>query len=154
MASRWAVWAACAVLGVTIPGCLFVRHSTNVVRQDEQRRPVQFESESAKNIFQAGVVKMSDHKEGSNPHVVAIPFLCWYSRVDVPSDNAVYNDQVAACDSNGDGLIATSEAQLFGERVQEQIQLAEAKEKAKQAGANPPSAPTAVQAAGSTPPVR
>jgi len=118
------------LLGVTLlgscSGCLFTRHTTNVVRQNEALRPVRFESEQAQSVFEAGVAETKSRKEGSNPRLFAIPFVLWYSRVDAISDNAAHNDAAALCDANGDGLITLQEALAYSARFpQEKAKVTE-----------------------------
>lgn len=116
------------------PGCLFVRHNTRVVRQNEKPRPMQFQSEQARSLFEAGLVDAKSNKELSNAQVTAVPLLFWYSRLDVPSDNAVYNDQLLLCDANGDGMVADHEAAGYRQAVQAKAIAAE--ERRKQLGNN------------------
>lgn len=106
------------VLLLSSSGCLFVRHATRVVRQDEKPRSVQFESESARNLFEAGLADVKAHPDtGANPQIVAVPLLFWYSSTDQLSDAAIYNDQVLACDRNGDSFITLQEATAFREQA-------------------------------------
>lgn len=109
--------SVCAVLLSISSGCLFVRHSTHVVRESEKPQAVQFESPQAQNMFDSGVAQAKQHKESSNPKVLAVPLVCWYSRADVLSDNAVYNDQILVCDTNGDRVITNQEAYAYSSRV-------------------------------------
>jgi len=131
-------WSSlCVVLLCLCSGCLGVRHTTRVIRENEQPRPVRFESEQARNLFQAGVNQMKAHKETTN-FQLSFSLLGWRSQADVLSDNAVYNDEVLACDANGDGLITVQEAVAYRARVDEKIAALEAKAaeaKAKEAKA-------------------
>ena len=94
-------------------GCLFTHHSTNVVRQDEPPREVQFESLSAQQAFNAKAFDEEARQKAAKTDFVAIPFLLWWSKMDVLSDGAYYNDQVAVCDIDGDGLITVGEALAY-----------------------------------------
>jgi hypothetical protein len=125
---------------------LFTRHTTNVVRKNEKPRAVAFESPQAKNIFDGKEIEVKNNPNPnfSNPHVVAVPFLLWWSSTDVVSDNAIRNDQLAVCDTNGDGVITLEEATVYAARIDEQIAKREA-EKAKnnaQLANNQPNAPS------------
>ncbi|MCE5269447.1 MAG: hypothetical protein LLG00_16345 [Planctomycetaceae bacterium] len=113
--------AICAFLACALSGCLFVRHSTHVVREKEPIHPVRFESEQAKTVFEAGVHQLQAHKETSGGGLVAVPFICWYSHVNELSDNAIYNDQESACDLNGDNLISLEEALAYRSRVEQRV---------------------------------
>lgn len=105
-------------------GCLFVRHSTRVVRKDEPVRHVEFESPQAQNLFEGGVTQLKPHQDTANPQVVAVPLLFWYSRTDVLGDGAFYNDQILGCDTDGDGLITLAEAEAFRARAGAEAQAA------------------------------
>lgn len=119
----------CATMLSFNTGCLFVRHSTKVVREKEKIQPARFESQQAEQYFLAGVHDLQTHKPNFDVQVSAVPLLWWYSRTSVLSDNAVYNDQLTACDLNADGVISASEAVAFRTGVAEQIAKTE-KEKA------------------------
>jgi hypothetical protein len=120
----------CTALLVFAPGCLITRHATNVVRKNEKPRKVQFESTQAKSIFDGKVAEQKTDKGMSNPNVFAVPFLLWYSSTDVVSDNGIYNDQIAICDTNGDGFISLQEAETYAARFDAKMAKREA-EKAK-----------------------
>ncbi len=122
----------CAVLSCSLSGCLFVRHSTRIVREKEAIHPIRFESEQAQRVFEAGVHELQARKETSGGEVTAVPFLCWYSYMNQLSDNAIYNDQESACDLNGDGFITLEEALAYRAKVEERIA---AMDKAKPADA-------------------
>ena len=108
------------------PGCLITRHATNVVRKDEKPRTVQFESAQAKNIFDGKLAQVKSSKNGiNNPSVFAVPFLLWYSSTEVVSDNGVYNDQLAICDTNGDDLISFEEATTYSAQVETTVATGE-----------------------------
>ena len=107
------------VLLVFQPGCLIVHSSNRVIREDEPLRPVRFESEQAKSTFEDGVSEARAHKKKYEACEFAVPFLCMFSRTSEVSDNAVYNDQIALCDANGDGVINEQEASAFRALVAE-----------------------------------
>jgi hypothetical protein len=130
--SPWLSALCCTMLVAFSSGCLITRHTTNVVRKNEKPRAMTFESPQAKNIFDSKLVEARANQNPSltNPRVVAVPFLLWWSSTDVVSDNGIYNDQVALCDANGDGVITLDEATMYAARVDEQIAKREA-ERAK-----------------------
>ncbi len=134
----WVPLFACAAILSACSGCLFVRHSTRVIRENEPQRPVRFESEQAQNLFEGPVAELKSQKTGSNPQVFFIPFLCWYSREDVLSDAAVYNDQIAACDTNGDQVISLEEAAAYRAVHDAKIRAEQAKQGEAQATAARP----------------
>ena len=94
-------------------GCLFTHHSTNLVRQDEPPREVQFESLAAQQAFNAKAFDEEARQKAAKTDFVAIPFLLWWSKMHVLSEGAYYNDQVAVCDTDGDGLISVGEALAY-----------------------------------------
>ena len=110
-------------------GCLFVRHSTNVVRRDEKLKRIEYDSPEAESLFTSAVADKRADKSMGNPRVTAVPFLLWYSRTDELSDNAVFNDAVAACDVNGDRVISVDEARRFQARVQTEVAAREQKKR-------------------------
>jgi hypothetical protein len=75
------------------------------------------------------------HKDNGNglSDVFAVPFVCWFSSTNVLSDNAMYNDAVKACDTNGDGLITLREATAYKARVSAKWKDDESKEPAGEA---------------------
>lgn len=109
------------VLLAATSGCLFVRHNTQIVREKEQRQPVRFESERAQQHFLGGVHELHGHQQAVDVELTAVPFLCWSSHTSTLSENAIYNDQISACDSNGDGLITMHEATMFRAAVAQRI---------------------------------
>jgi len=115
------VLLACIAILCTSSGCLFVRHSTRTVRANERQRLVQFESEETRNIFEGQVGEAKVVKASANPQIVAVPFLLWYSRTDNLSDAAAYNDQVRACDTNGDSFITLHEARAYQTQIQAMV---------------------------------
>lgn len=108
-----------------MPGCLFVNHSTKVVRDKEPLQRVAFESEQAQQAFVAGVHDLQTRKQNYNFQVSAVPLLWWRSTANELSDNAIYNDQVSVCDTNGDGIISTQEGLTYRSIVTAQIREAD-----------------------------
>jgi hypothetical protein len=144
--SAWFLAAFCTlILGVN-SGCLITRHSTNIVRKNEKLRPVQFESAEAKNLFDGKLAQAKSDQGMKNPQVFAVPFLLWYSSTDVVSDNGVYNDQLAICDTNGDGFITDREAMIYAAKSDKQDKQLAQRDAPKNAS------PTAEAKAANTPP--
>ena len=151
MNRRWLKLSLCAMLLSCTPGCLFVRQSTHVVREKEPIRSVQFESQQAKTLFEGGAHQMQAMKEHPAPEVLAIPFVCLYSRATELSDNAIYNDQAGICDANGDGFITFQEAATYRAGVDEKVALAQ-KGKAGENGSKSDGAVTVSQKQPDLPP--
>ncbi len=102
-----------------------MRASTKVVREKEAIRPARFESEQAQQYFTAGVHDLQAHKQSFDARISAFPLLWFSATASELSDNAIYNDQLSACDTNADGVISMQEALVFRGKVTEQIQLTE-----------------------------
>ena len=116
------------VLLCTSPGCLLTHHTTHVVREKEPRHEVRFESEEAEATFNARATAKDAPEKKGRFKLFAVPFLLWYSREDVLSENAWYNDQIVACDADRDGLITLREARAYNPKyVEEAAKLAESK---------------------------
>jgi hypothetical protein len=143
--SPWAAFfCGVAILAVN-SGCLFMQHTTRVTRKNEKPRAITFESPQAKGIFNAKLAEAKNEVKSNttNPRFVAIPFLLFYSCTDTVSDNGIYNDQVALCDLNGDGVITLDEATTYGSKVDELIakhNAEKAKIEAQIANSLPPNA--------------
>jgi hypothetical protein len=126
-------------------GCLITHHSTNVVRQDEPRRPVQFESSAAQQAFSARAFDEEAREKAAKTSFFAVPFLLWWSKTNVLSEGAYFNDQVAACDADGDGVISVQEALAYNPKsVVDASKLTQAKPRRSAAA---PAAPSPVQPA-------
>ncbi len=108
----WVQLLAAAAL-VSCSGCLITHHSTNVIRRHEARQPVHFESDLARQAFNARLEAQKEREQNKRATVLAIPFLLWYSRVDAKSENALFNDEAAVCDADADGRISYAEALAY-----------------------------------------
>jgi hypothetical protein len=105
--------ALCAALSCC--GCLCVYNYTceESVRAEEPKRAVQFESETAARLFCTTVnLRMKSSRDEPSEEIY-IPFLTSITRTRRLSEAAYYNDQVAVCDTNGDGLITDVEAVAY-----------------------------------------
>jgi hypothetical protein len=103
--------AACAaVVLVFVPGCVTLFSKTEVVREGEARRPVTFESQQAAETFHTALKKQ--HPSLGSAYL-GVPFVTLYSRDRVLSETARFNDAVARCDTNQDGVITEVEATVF-----------------------------------------
>lgn len=95
---------------VLLPGCLTLYSKTEVIRGDEARRPVRFESPQAADAFQEAVKKQNASVGGTH---VGVPFITLIAKDKQLSESAVWNDAVAKCDTDQDGLITYIEAAIF-----------------------------------------
>jgi hypothetical protein len=108
--------AGLAVVSISImPGCLTLYSKKEVVRGEEVRRPITFESAQAAEIFQKAMKDKSPSLGGTD---ISIPFITLYSRERELSDSAFFNDCVIRCDTNQDGIITMTEAQIFAQLKQ------------------------------------
>jgi hypothetical protein len=94
-------------------GCLVVHTRERVVREDEQRRSVRFSSPRAQRDFQTAALDPKTRRSNESSNLFGIPFLMFYYHCTKLSENAYYNDQLADCDSDGDGLITDDEVLAF-----------------------------------------
>jgi hypothetical protein len=104
----WLVVAAC--LSLCAGGCLTIYSKTEVIRGDEARRPIRFESALAAHHFNTHMEDQSAQLAHSH---LSLPFVTFYSRQQVLSDNAFFNDQVGKCDTDQDGVISLEEAKVY-----------------------------------------
>jgi hypothetical protein len=93
-----------------LPGCLTLYSKTEIVRDHEARRPIQFESQQVADEFQQAVKRHDGHVGGT---CLGVPFVTIFSRNQQLSDNALWNECVAKCDTNQDGLITAAEVNVF-----------------------------------------
>jgi len=82
-----------------------------VVRPDEQPRPVRFESPEAAEVFHRALKRRSDSESGGAD--VGLPLLSLCRRNRVLSEAANFNDAVETCDADQDGVITLAEALAF-----------------------------------------
>jgi hypothetical protein len=103
--------AALAIAALSLlPGCLTLFSKTEVVRGDEQPRPIRFENETAADLFNKARRERSDYVGGAS---FGIPFITVYERDRKLSEIAHFNDCVARCDTDQDGVITVVEAKVF-----------------------------------------
>lgn len=98
-------------------GCLVTHVNRSIVREREPRRDMQFESPFAQRTFNQLAFNEKRRNGSVSARMVAIPFLTMHVHTATPSENAYYNDQIAVCDTDGDGFITDSEAMSYHERM-------------------------------------
>ena len=106
--------AAAALLGVSpaLPGCLTPFTTKEVVRTEEARRPVTFESPAVAEKFAAATKQDKPTQVGGTYMGASVLTLCLCE--EYLSGNAKFNDAVAKCDNNQDGVITAQEVEAFG----------------------------------------
>jgi hypothetical protein len=108
--SRLALAAVALCSLALFPGCLTLFSKTEVVRGDESRKPVRFESQQAAEEFNSAVKWKSKSLGGSH---LGIPFVTFYEKDRQLSASAHFNDCVTRCDTDQDGVITLAEAKIF-----------------------------------------
>lgn len=106
------VLAFATVLSV---GCI---HTQETIVRDEPRMPVSFENEAAGRIFYEALSKMpgsGSHRENSTS--VEIPIVFEHTTRTVRGPNTAFNEAVARADTNRDGKITETEANIFAAQV-------------------------------------
>ena len=106
--------SALSLLPLLGGGCLINAGGESVVRRSEQRRRVEFESEEGLIRFQQTVRQRGGRNERyMGRSEFAVPFLISVDKKRVLSENAHYNDEVAAADVNGDGELSDAEVRAY-----------------------------------------
>ena len=81
-----------------------------MIRGEEPRRPIRFESPQAAEVFNKALKDKSASLGGMAWHPVHHPF---YSKDRQLSDSAHFNDCILRCDTDQDGTITLAEARMF-----------------------------------------
>ena len=92
------------------PGCLTLFSKTEVIRGEEPRRPIRFESAEAADTFNSAMKWKSKSMGGTH---MGVPFVTLYSKDRQLSESAHFNDCVLRCDTDQDGTITLAEAKMF-----------------------------------------
>ena len=107
--------AMCSIAGfsaILFSGC--ISHEQTVY-QDAPRQRVEFENDRAAHVFYETLSKNPPHRYTESKTEVAIPIVFDHKRRVVPGQNLIFNDAVAMCDTNQDGRITETEAQIFAD---------------------------------------
>jgi len=107
------ILAACALLGAA-PGCITLFSKTDVLRAEEARRPIQFESPAVAEQFHTAMKEQNGTVGGA---YVGVPFDTLYSRHKTLSEVAIFNDAVIRCDCDQNGFITQAEAEIYAKVV-------------------------------------
>lgn len=109
---RWIAALAC-LQAAACSGCLLVQNREEILRKSEERRPVRFQSGFAQRTFQQKAVSKETRDGATETHAVSVPLLFLYRKKTAPSDAALFNDQLAACDLDADGFVSDDEAMAY-----------------------------------------
>jgi hypothetical protein len=102
-----------ATLPLLLCGC--ISHEETVY-QDVERVPVRFENDTAARLFYETLNDSKRVRSGTESKTsVTLPLIFETKRRVVTGHNAAFNDAVARCDTNKDGLITEMEAKIFSE---------------------------------------
>jgi hypothetical protein len=105
------LWAALPSCG----GCLVMYTGEEAIRPAEPKRQVLFESPAAARTFAETVQPRLCNRE-SYARRIEVPILASVEVKQKLSEAAFYNDELAACDTNGDGFITEAEAEAYRRR--------------------------------------
>lgn len=94
-------------------GC--ISHSETIYR-DAERVKVQFETEKAGRVFYEALSKMPFEGRGESHTEVSIPIVFDNKSTVKSGENERSNEAVRRCDTNKDGVITESEAEIFASR--------------------------------------
>lgn len=91
-------------------GCITLYEKTEVVRAEEQKLPVRFESGKASYKFHEELKRRHNCVEGT---WLGVPFVTFYRKTKALSENAFFNEQVRTCDTDQDSLVTEHEALVY-----------------------------------------
>jgi hypothetical protein len=98
-------------LGLLFAGC--VSHKS-VTYKDVERVKITFESDAAARLFYETLSKNSgDQKHSESTTTFSIPIIFENEQKTVTGPNTKFNEAVADCDSNKDGVITEQEARIY-----------------------------------------
>jgi|GEM_PF-646280 len=93
-----------------LAGCI---HHSDTTYRDVERVKVQFESEKAGRIFYEALSKMPFNAHVESHTDVSIPVVFDNSHTVKSGENEKFNEAVRRCDTNKDGVITETEAEIF-----------------------------------------
>jgi hypothetical protein len=105
--------ALCAALPCCGCLCAYTYTCEESLRAGEPKRAVKFQSETAARLFCTTVDRRMRTAREEPTEEIYIPLVTSITRTRKLSEAAFYNDQVAVCDTDGDGLITDAEAVAY-----------------------------------------
>jgi hypothetical protein len=94
--------------------CGCISHERTVY-QEVPRSPIEFETDKAAHVFYETLSKNPPRRQSESKTEIAIPIVFEHKHRVVPGQNIAFNDAVALCDTNQDGRITETEAQIFAD---------------------------------------
>lgn len=110
MRRKKAGWMIAATVGLLLSGCM-TQQAT--VCRDGRRIRVEFENRTAARLFHEALRKMPDLERSEDHSTEEAPFGVRDDARIGSGRNSEFNDAVALCDFNHDGIITESEARIF-----------------------------------------
>ena len=102
---------ALTALGFVLAGC--ITHKS-VTYHDVERVKVSFESDAAARLFYETLSKNTGNLQHSeSTTTLSIPIIFENEQKTVTGPNTKFNDAVAECDLNKDGVITEQEARIY-----------------------------------------
>jgi hypothetical protein len=85
------------------------------IYEDVPRQRVEFESDKAARVFYETLTRNPPRRQAESKTEIVIPIVFDHKRRVIPGQNMIFNDAVLICDSNQDGKITETEAQIFAD---------------------------------------
>jgi hypothetical protein len=95
---------------IPLAGCI---HSYEKVKNDSERTKVSFESEKAGKQFYEVLSNVPSGKQSTESKTGVHLILINMEKETVTGPNKLFNEAVAYCDTNKDGIITETEAGIF-----------------------------------------
>ena len=102
--------ALALLLIIPLAGCI---HSYEKTQSDAERAKVAFESERAGKTFYEALSRVPSSKRSTESKTGVYLVLINVEKETVSGPNRLFNEAVAACDTNKDGMITEMEAGIF-----------------------------------------
>lgn len=111
------ILSAAVVAACLTTGCI---HTHETVVRDEPRVSVSFENEAAGRVFYETLSRMpGSGSRRENSTSVEIPIVFEHSIKTVRGPNTAFNEAVSRADTNRDGKITETEANIFAGQVKQ-----------------------------------